>query len=100
MLDRVGDNGEVALGLWNALSTIIGAGSFDSANKATCWGTFHTSDSISASDHVNGDHVRTLHDTILVVFVFDDLDSAGIPFKGGLGKYTKKTFSTTAFTRT
>ncbi len=30
----------------------------------------------------NGDHVRTLHDTILA-YVFDDLDSAGIPFKGG-----------------
>jgi hypothetical protein len=39
----------------------------------------------------NRDHVRTLHDTILA-YVFDDLDNAGIPFKGGRGKYTKNTF--------
>ncbi len=37
----------------------------------------------------SGDHVRTLHDTILA-YVFDDLDNAGIPFKGGRGNSTKK----------
>ncbi len=52
MLDRVGDNGEVTPGLWDSLSTIIGAGSFDSANKATCWRAFHMSHSIFASDQM------------------------------------------------
>jgi hypothetical protein len=52
MIDRVGENDEVTQGLWNSLSSIIGAGSFDEANKATCWGTFHASGSIFASDHL------------------------------------------------
>jgi hypothetical protein len=33
MLNRIGDNGEVTPGLWDSLSKIIGAGSFDTANK-------------------------------------------------------------------
>jgi hypothetical protein len=36
MLDRIGDNGVVTPGLWDSLSIIIGAGSFDTANKAAC----------------------------------------------------------------
>ncbi len=39
-----------------------------------------------------GDHVRTLHDTVLA-YLFDDLKAAGIPFRGGPGKSTKITFS-------
>ena len=50
MLDRVGDNGEVTPRFWDSFSTITGAGSFDSANKAACWRAFHMSDSIFASD--------------------------------------------------
>ena len=50
MLDRVSDNGEVTPGLWDSLSTIIGAGS--TANKAASWRAFHMSDSIFASDQV------------------------------------------------
>jgi hypothetical protein len=46
-----------------------------------------------------GDHVRTLYDTILA-YVFDDLDNAGIPFKGGRGKSTKKAHSAIVFIRT
>ena len=52
MIDRVGENDEVTQGLWNSISSIIGAGSFDEVNKATCWGTFHASGSIFASDHL------------------------------------------------
>jgi hypothetical protein len=52
MIDRVGENDEVTQGLWNSLSSIIGAGSFDEANKTTCWETFHASGSIFASDHL------------------------------------------------
>ncbi len=51
-LDLIGDNGKVTPGLWDSLSTIIGAGSFDTANKATCWGAFHMSGSVFASDQV------------------------------------------------
>ena len=39
----------------------------------------------------SGDHVRSLHDTILA-YVFDDLDNAGIPFNGRRGSSTKSTF--------
>ena len=52
MIDRVGKNDEVTQGLRNSLSPIIGAGSFDEANKTTCWGTSHSSGSIFASDHM------------------------------------------------
>ncbi len=52
MIDRVGENDEVTQGLWNSLSSIIGAGSFDEANITTCWGTFHASGSVFASDHL------------------------------------------------
>ena len=37
----------------------------------------------------SGDHVRTIHDTILA-YVFDYFVNAGIPFKGGRGNSTKK----------
>ena len=52
MLDRIGDKGDVTLGLWNTLGTILGPGSFDSTNKATCWGASHTSDYAFASSHM------------------------------------------------
>ena len=52
MIDRVGEDDEVTQGLWNSLSSIIGAGSFDEANITTCWATFHASGSIFASDHL------------------------------------------------
>jgi hypothetical protein len=47
-----------------------------------------------------GDHVRTLHDTVLAD-IFDELKAAGIPFRGGPGNSTK-THSRTriAFPRT
>ncbi len=35
MIDRVGENYEVTQGIWNSLSSIIGAGSFDEANTTT-----------------------------------------------------------------
>ena len=52
MLNRTDDKGHVTPGLWNTLDTILGPGSFDSANKPTCWAAFHTSGSVFASDHV------------------------------------------------
>jgi hypothetical protein len=52
MIDRVGENDEVTQGLWNSLSSIMGTGSFDKANIATCWGSFHASGSIFGSDHL------------------------------------------------
>jgi hypothetical protein len=45
-----------------------------------------------------GDHVRTLHDTVLA-YLFEDLKAAGIPFRGGPGNSTK-TYSRIAFPRT
>jgi hypothetical protein len=44
----------------------------------------------------NGDHVRTLHNTVMA-YVSDDLDAAGISFQGGLGKFTKKHILTMYF---
>jgi hypothetical protein len=52
MLDQTDDKGDVTPGLWNTFGTILGPGSFDSANKSTCWEAFHTSDYVFASDHV------------------------------------------------
>ena len=46
----------------------------------------------------NGDHVRTLHDTVLAC-VSDNFDAARIFFQGGLGKSTK-THSHIAFSKT
>ncbi len=40
----------------------------------------------------NGDHVRTLHDTVLA-YVFEELNTARISFQGGLGNSTKNKFS-------
>jgi hypothetical protein len=53
MIDQVGVNGDVTPGLWDSLSSVLGAGSFDHLNKATCWQAFHTSGSIFASGHLN-----------------------------------------------
>ena len=39
-----------------------------------------------------GDHVRALHGSVLA-YLFGDLKAAGIPFRGGPGKSTKKKFS-------
>jgi hypothetical protein len=52
MLDRVGDNGKITPGLWDSPNTIIGAGSFDTANKAACWRALCVSESRFASDQV------------------------------------------------
>ena len=38
-------------GLGNSLSSVLGASSFDDANKDQCWAGFHASDSSFASDH-------------------------------------------------
>ncbi len=34
-------NSNLIKGLWNALSSALGAGSFDDANKEQCWTAFH-----------------------------------------------------------
>jgi hypothetical protein len=48
-IDRVDSHGNLIKGLWNSLSTVlgasIGAGSFDDANKDQCWTAFHASNS-------------------------------------------------------
>ncbi len=44
----------------------------------------------------NGDHVRTLHDTVLA-YIFDELKAAGIFFRGGPGNSTKKNILTWHF---
>ena len=50
-IDRLDENGNLIKGLWNSLSSLLGAGSFDDANKDQCWDVFHSSDSSFASDH-------------------------------------------------
>ncbi len=52
MVDRADKSGIISRGLWNSLSSILGAGSFDHTNTDTCWSAFHASDSTYASDHV------------------------------------------------
>ena len=50
-IDRLEENGNLIKGLWNSLSSVLGADSFDDANKDQCWAGFHASDSSFASDH-------------------------------------------------
>ena len=50
-IDRADEDGVVTPGLWNSLSSVLGAGSFDHANKDTCWATFHDSGLSFANDH-------------------------------------------------
>ena len=50
-IDRRDENNNLIKGLWNSLSNILGAGSFDDANKDQCWSGFHASNSSFASDH-------------------------------------------------
>jgi hypothetical protein len=38
-------------GLWNSLSNLLGAGTFDDTNKDQCWVGFHSSQSSFALDH-------------------------------------------------
>ena len=52
-IDRLDENGNLIKGLWNSLSSLLGTGSFDDANKDQCWAGFHASDSSFASDHQN-----------------------------------------------
>ena len=49
--DRLDSHGNLIKGLWNSLSTILGAGSFDDVNKDQCWTAFHASNFSFASDH-------------------------------------------------
>ena len=44
-IDRTDGNGVVIPGLWNSLAWCLGEGSFDDANKDTCWRFLHESDS-------------------------------------------------------
>ena len=50
-IDRLDSHGNLIKGLWNSLSTVLGAGSFDDANKDQCWTAFHASNFSFASDH-------------------------------------------------
>ena len=50
-IDRTDQKGNITRGLWNSLSGILGAGSFDTANKDTCWSSFHTSGHPFGADH-------------------------------------------------
>jgi hypothetical protein len=50
-IDCKDEKGNVTRGLRNSLSGILGAGSFDIANKDTCWSTFHTSGHPFGADH-------------------------------------------------
>ena len=50
-IDRANEEGAITTGLWNSLSSILGTGSFDHANKDTCWETFHNSGMSLANDH-------------------------------------------------
>ena len=45
------ENGNLIKGLWNSLSNLLGAGTFDDTNKDKCWVGFHSSQSSFASDH-------------------------------------------------
>ena len=49
-IDRVSEEGAITTGLWNSLSSILGTGSFDHANKDTCWTSFHDSGISLAND--------------------------------------------------
>ena len=50
-IDRLDTNGNLIKGLWNSLSSVLGAGSFDDAKKDECWTAFHASNLSFASDH-------------------------------------------------
>jgi len=47
----VSEEGAITTGLWNSLSSFLGTGSFDHANKDTCWTSFHDSGISLANDH-------------------------------------------------
>ena len=50
-IDRKDEKGNITKGLWNSLSGILGAGSFDVANKENCWSVFHVSGHPFGLDH-------------------------------------------------
>ena len=50
-IDRLDTNGNLIKGLWKSLSSVLGAVSFDEANKDECWTAFHASYLSVASDH-------------------------------------------------
>ena len=52
-IDRLDSKGNLIKGLWNSLSNVLGAGSFDDANKDRCWTAFHASNLSFASDHLS-----------------------------------------------
>ena len=50
-IDRVDESGNFLSGLWNSLVSVLGPGSFNNANRTTCWSHFHSSGSLFGSDH-------------------------------------------------
>jgi hypothetical protein len=44
-IDRLDKNGNLIKGIWNSFSSLLGASSFDDANKDECWAGFHASNS-------------------------------------------------------
>jgi hypothetical protein len=51
-LDRVDSHGTVTPGLWNSLSWCLGAGSFNSENRDTCWSFLHDSESTYGAERL------------------------------------------------
>ena len=68
----------------------------NNTNSARKVGDAFGHDAYTTVTGANGDHVRTLHDTVLA-YLSDELDAAGISFQGGLGKSSKNTFSQSIF---
>jgi hypothetical protein len=50
-INHIDESGNSLPGLWNSLASILGRGSFDHSNRATCWSYFHGSGSSFGSDH-------------------------------------------------
>ena len=50
-IDHANEEGAVTVGLWNSLSPVFGTGSFDHANKDTCWTALHDSGISLANYH-------------------------------------------------
>ena len=84
-IDRTNEEGVVITGLWNSLSSILGTGSFDHANKDTCWATFHDSGTSLADDHktlINRAKVR-YYESLTVLS--EDLPDTGLLVKPAVG---------------
>ncbi len=50
-IDRKDEKGNITRGLWNSLSNILGAGSFDAMSKESCWSVFYGSGHSFGIDH-------------------------------------------------